>query len=169
MTLQLHTPADVDARAFVYPMAALSQKLGWELDAKTAELARAREQVFAAQQQVETLQSELSASSRHAAELLRQGPNPLSHQKYLQYLVHCRAQLQAAQVELDGAKHLHAQLHDQCVALHAKCEGLARHRDEVHGAFIQELRHQQAGERDRDWLARRFLAAQRTSDRGASS
>jgi hypothetical protein len=168
VTAQLLVPVDVDLRAFNYPLAALTQKVTWALDAKKAELTRAVAALHAARREVAQLQEGIDVSTRHVAALLGAGPNPLAHRTHLQYLVQCKAALRAALGGVDAAQKIHAEVQRQWAALQARHDGLARHRSEAMGVFIQESRHQQAGERDRDWLARSGLASALIGQTGES-
>jgi hypothetical protein len=168
VTARTSIPSDADTRAFVYPLAALAQRVHWELDSKSRELARSIRLLHAAQRKVAHLQAGIDASTRHAATLLSTRPNPHAHQAHLEYLVQRNAALRDAQEYLGAAQHAHAEVQKQCAALHARHEGLARHREDALGKFVQETRHQLAGERDREWLARRFLNAAGATEPGES-
>lgn len=168
MTARISIPSDVDTRAFVYPLAALAHKVDWELDTKSRELARSARLLHVAQRKVAHLQAGIDASTRHVATLLSARPNPHAHQSHLEYLVQSNAALRDAQEYLAAAQHAHAEVQKQCAALHARHEGLARHREEALGTFVQDTRHQQAGECDREWLARRFLNAAGATEPGES-
>jgi ElaB/YqjD/DUF883 family membrane-anchored ribosome-binding protein len=154
MKTHLATPPDVDAPAFVYPLSAWMQKAAWALDAATAELGRAQAALRTARGTLEGLRTGVEENARQIARLMAARPDPLAHRAHLQFLAQRKAALRAAQMAAEAASQTHLRLQKECGALQARHEGLLRHRGEVHGAFLQDIRHRQASERDRDWLAR---------------
>lgn len=146
--------ATVDLRGFIYPLTALLDKHGWELERLQAQTATAKAKLMQMQQQLKEVAENCSAQHAYLAESVQTRPDPVMHRRALDYLVRARGVVVALEKDVEDAGLEHRKLLDRCIGMHRKIQMLEEHRAEQLQEYVATEQTRLASELDREWSAR---------------
>lgn len=151
--------SDVDLRGFRYALEPVERRQRWQLDALQRRLALQQTQLAQARQGAQDLEDERQAVAARAGSVQGQRIDPQSRGRALAYMRRLAQQHRDALERVDELDAACAQARSDCIQAQLRLQGLQAHRASALAEFATEQRQREAGERDREWLARRRAPA----------
>ncbi|MDQ8033149.1 MAG: hypothetical protein REJ50_14120 [Bordetella sp.] len=158
--------ADVDARAFLYEMEPVVRRQQWILEAADAAHAQAQARSQAASARLAATAREISAMTAYASQTSGGRIDLQARRLAIQCLTQLERRRQDEARVAQEMKDAVDAARQACVDAQLRLEGFERHREEAFDAFAAEARRRQAGEQDRDWLARQAARSRMSGGQG---
>jgi len=144
----------VDMRGFQYDLMPFVKKQEWQMESLQRQLSKAQAAVVQAQEELAAMQGALQVQSQEIQKASLARPDPLAHQRGLEFLVHLLHRIQEQQLTVEELQAEKAAIQSECVAQQCKLDGLAEHQAQARQDFAVEQARLAASEADRDWIGR---------------
>jgi hypothetical protein len=148
-----------DVRGFNYALEPLRKRQMWQLEALQAKLAIANRNFATAVGRISERHESLREQHARAAAAIEQRIDPSLQRRNLYWLSHLRADIKAAQTQLDELRAKRGQILRDCVTSQNKLAAIDEHRRECLAAYAQADENRLSAAADGDWLARRHRVA----------
>lgn len=146
--------ADIDLRAFDYPLGPLQERERWALEKVQARAARVLAGALALQEQLHGMERDCEAQRRHLLDNVQRYLDPAMHRRAMEYLLHTQANLATVQKRIDAAQAEHRELLALCMRQQLRIDVLESHRRQQLDQYAMAQRTRQAAEQDHGWIAR---------------
>ncbi len=151
----------VDMRGFQYALKPFVQKQEWIKESLQRKLSKVQSALTDAQDELMMTQGRLEAQSMQIQQALLKHPDPVAHQRGLEFLVSLLQSIEAQKQAIEKLQTEKRAIQSEYLAQQCKLDGLNEHYVQAQQEFAVEQTRNAAAEADREWVGRMKHRGQR--------